>query len=181
MKNRLKLDFSLETAEERTRFINEYVGTLDNLTAQEAETIANYILWGKTNSGKALGADVELETKWTKVNDVDSLDALIESATFNDLQIKGLNEAVSYRKPRIVFDRAEVRRNAPPHLLRVFEELWSKIDQTELLINFYELKVGKREKPPREQLLSRVGKDVEAELRGRASKLNQYQYLKLNL
>lgn len=179
MKNRLKLDFTLETAEERNKFIQEYIGTLDGLTAQEAETIANYLLWGKTTSGKPLGVDVELETKWTKTNDLDSLDALVESATFNDLQIRGLNEAISYKKPRVVFDRGEVRRNAPDHLIKVFEELWTKIDETELLINFFELKVGKRTKPPREQLLKRVGVEREDELRERASRLNQYQYLKL--
>ena len=179
MKNRLKLDFSLETAEQRKEFVDNYIDEIEDITPQEAETIANYLLWGKTTSGKPLGANVGLETKWTKANDVDSLDALLESTTFNDLQIKGLDDAVSYRKPRVVFDRAKVRKNAPPHLLWVFEELWEKIDETDLLINFYEIKVGKRDKPPREELTRRIGEERVEFLRKRASTLNQYQYLKL--
>ena len=45
--NRLKLDFTLESAQERSDFINTYITTLDNINASEANTIANYLLWGK--------------------------------------------------------------------------------------------------------------------------------------
>ena len=177
--NRLKLDFSLETAEERLQFIETYIPTLGALTAHEAETIANYLLWGKTSKGVALGAGTGLETKWTKTNDLDSLDALVESATFNDLQIHSLTDSTTYRKPRVVFNRSEVRKNAPPRLLQVFEELWRDIDETDLLINFYEIKVGKRTKPPREELLKRIGESRAVYLEERAKHINQYQYLKL--
>ena len=66
--NRLKLDFSLETAQERKDFIDTYIVQFTDLTNAEAETIANYLLWGKTEEGVALGADTELATKWTKTN-----------------------------------------------------------------------------------------------------------------
>ena len=178
MKNRLKLDFSLETAQERVDFINTYVVQFTDLTEKEAETIANYLLWGKTTSGEALGADVGLETKWTKKDDIDSLDSLMESQTFNDLQIHGLNDAPVYKKPRVVFSRSRVRKNAPEHILKVFEELWQVIDRTDLLINYYELKIGKRINPPREELLKRFTEEERREIEESAQHLNQYQYLK---
>ena len=179
MKNRLKLNFGLETAEERLNFINSYIVQFPDLTEAEAETIANYLLWGKTSNGIALGADVGLETKWTKKDDIDSLDSLMESQTFNDLQIHGLRDAPQYKKPRQVFSRSRVRKNAPEHILKVFEELWEVIDRTDLLINYYELKIGKRINPPREELLERFDEEVRASIEEEAQHLNQYQYLKL--
>lgn len=178
MKNRLKLNFELETAQERVDFVNSYIVQFPDLTAAEAETIANYLLWGKTKTGEALGADVQLETKWTKKDDIDSLDSLIESQTFNDLQIHGLNDAPVYKKPRVVFSRSKVRKNAPEHLLRVFEELWRVIDETDLIINYYELKIGKRINPPRDELLERFTEEEQEQLKERAEHLNQYSYLK---
>lgn len=178
MKNRLKLDFGLETAEERKNFIDSYIVQFPDLTSSEAETIANYLLWGKTKTGEALGADVELETKWTKKDSIDSLDSLMESQTFNDLQIHGLNDAPLYKKPRNVFSRSRVRRSAPEHLLKVFEELWRVIDETDLLINYYELKIGKRVNPPREELLKRFTEEEQEYIREKSTHLNQYQYLK---
>ena len=41
MQNRLKLDFSLESAEERIEFINTYVVQFPDLTNSEASTIAD--------------------------------------------------------------------------------------------------------------------------------------------
>ena len=53
--NRLKLDFSLNTTDERRNFVDEYVAQPDfekhPLTEEELETIANYILWGKDSDG----------------------------------------------------------------------------------------------------------------------------------
>lgn len=178
MKNRLKLDFSLETAEERLSFINSYIVQFNDLTPDELETISNYLLWGKTTNGRPLGANVGLETKWTKSDDIDSLDSLIESQTFNDLQIRGLTEATAYKKPRQVFSRKRIRETAPPEFLGVFEQLWDSIDRTDLLINYYELKTGKRINPPREELLNRFSEEVRADIEEAAQHLNQYQYLK---
>jgi hypothetical protein len=45
--NRLKLDWALETMEARTAFTENYLKSLKNPTADELETISNYILWGK--------------------------------------------------------------------------------------------------------------------------------------
>ena len=49
--NRLKLDWSLNTTNDRRDFVNKYIQQLPNPTDDELETIANYILWGKEADG----------------------------------------------------------------------------------------------------------------------------------
>ena len=52
-KNRLQLNFQLESAADRTAFVQEYLAALPFVpTADELETISNYILWGKNEKGK---------------------------------------------------------------------------------------------------------------------------------
>lgn len=176
--NRLKLDFTLESASERAQFIDTYIVQFPDLTNSEAETIANYLLWGKDSKGKAIGAETELETKWSKTSEVDSLDAVLENPALANVQVHPLNEAVPLRKKRVVFSRSETRKNAPPHLLHVFEDLWRAIDETDLLINFYEERTGKRDKPPREELLKRFTAEEIDDIKQKSQKLNQYTYLK---
>ena len=134
--NRLKLDFTLESAQERSDFINTYITTLDNVSASEANTIANYLLWGKDNNGVAVGVDLDLETKWSREeNSPDSLDAVLESPSASHIYVRGLNEATIYKKPRVVFDRTETRKEVPPHLLETFDYLWRLSEEIELEIN----------------------------------------------
>ncbi len=177
--NRLKLDFSLETAKERAKFIEEYITQFSNLTAKEASTIADYLLWGKTEEGVALGAGTGLETKWSKPKEAESLEAVLENPALSNTQLHSLDEAVVLKKNRNVFDRKEAREKAPSFLIDTFENLWKLIDETELEINFYEERVGKRGKPPRKELLDRFEEDEIERIRARSQKLNQYKYLKL--
>ena len=177
--NRLKLDFSLETAQERKEFIDTYIVQFPDLTPAEASTIADYLLWGKTNEGVALGAGTGLKTKWTKTDTTESLDAVLENPALSNIQLYSLNDAIVLKKSRDVFNREEAREKAPDYLKKIFEDLWRLIDEIELEINFYEERVGKRDKPPRKELLDRF-EDKEIELiRARSQKLNQYKYLKL--
>lgn len=177
--NRLKLDFSLESAKERADFIDTYIKQFTDLTQGEAQTIADYLLWGKTEEGIALGAGTDLKTKWTKTNEAESLDAVLENPALSNIQLYSLNDAVVLKKGRDVFSRKEAREKAPPHLLRTLEELWKNIDETELEINFYEERTGKRKNPPRKELLDRFEEDEIEHIRARSQKLNQYKYLKL--
>ena len=177
--NRLKLDFSLESAKERADFIDTYIKQFTDLTQSEAQTIADYLLWGKTEEGVALGAGTDLKTKWTKTNEAESLDAVLENPALSNIQLYSLNDAVILKKGRDVFSRKEAREKAPPHLLRTLEELWKNIDETELEINFYEERTGKRKNPPRKELLDRFEEDEVECIRARSQKLNQYKYLKL--
>ena len=177
--NRLKLDFTLESAQERVDFINTYIKQFDRLTEKEIVTIEEYLLWGKTDEGIALGAGTGLETKWSKPKEAESLDAVLENPALANSQLYSLNDAILYKKNRDVFNRSEARKQAPPFLVRLFEDLWRNIDETELEINFYEERVGKRDKPPREELLKRFTNEEIESIRARSQKLNQYKYLKL--
>jgi len=181
MQNRLKLDFSLETAEERKNFINEYITQFVDLTPYELETIANYLLWGKTPDGIPLGKETQLETRWSKsgVPEIDSLEELAELPNYTDSKIHSLTDAVQYRVPRVTFDRKKTRQTCPPSLLPVFEDLWKQIDQIDLTINYYELLHNRRTKPPRETLLKRFTPEEQVALKKKASSLNQFTYLKL--
>lgn len=177
--NRLKLNFNLETVEERVEFINEYVKNFPDLTSTEASTIADYLLWGKTKEGVAIGAGTGLKTRWTKTNDIESLDAVLENPALANIQLYSLDDAVVLKKNREVFSRSEARKQAPQYLLGLFEELWRSIDETELEINFFEERTGKRDKPPRDELLKRFTPEEAELIRARSQKLNQYGYLKL--
>ena len=179
MQNRLKLNFGLETAEERIQFIETYIVQFKDLTNSEASTIADYLLWGKDANGTPIGKDTGLETRWTKPNEAESLDAVLENPAMSNAQLYTLNDAVVLKKGRDVFDRDEARREAPEFLRPTFEELWKTIDEIELEINFYEIKVGKREKPPRDELIKRFDDEEIERIRAAAHKLNQYGYLKL--
>ena len=177
--NRLKLDFSLETAQERAAFIETYIVQFPDLTPSEASTIADYLLWGKTKDGTPLGAGTDLKTKWTKTNETESLDAVLENPTMANTQLYALNDAIVLKKGRNVFSREEAREKAPEYLKKTFEDLWRLIDEIELEINFYEERVGKRDKPPRQELLNRFTEEDIEHICARSQKLNQYKYLKL--
>lgn len=179
MQNRLKLNFSLETAEERAQFIETYIVQFTDLTNSEASTIADYLLWGKDVNGTPIGKDTGLETRWTKPNEAESLDAVLENPAMSNAQLYTLNDAIVLKKGRDVFDRDEARKEAPEFLRQTFEELWKTIDEIELEINFYELRVGKREKPPRDELIKRFEDEEVERICAAARKLNQYGYLKL--
>lgn len=179
--NRLKLDFSLQTAEERNEFLRTYLVQFNDLSERELETIANYLLWGKTSTGAALGEGIEIKTRkgtWDKKEKSESLEALLENPGFNDASLQKLNETPPAKIPRQVFSRSETRKNAPKFLLDVFENLWAEIDKLDLLLNYYDLKSGKRINPPREELLRRFTTEEQEQLKEKAAHLNQYQYLK---
>lgn len=179
--NRLKLDFSLQTAEERNQFLQDYLVQFNDLNERELETIANYLLWGKTANGKALGAGIDIKTRngtWDKKDKSESLEALLENPSFNDASLQQLNEIPPTKVSRKVFSRQEARQNAPSYLLEIFEELWTKIDELDLTLNYYDLKIGKRINQPREELLKRFSAEEQEQLKEKANHLNQYQYLK---
>ena len=179
MGNRLKLDFSLESAIDRANFISSYIVQFPDLTSSEASTIADYLLWGKDEQGVPIGKDTGLETRWSKPNEAESLDAVLENPALSNAQLYTLNDAVVLKKGRDVFDRAEARKEAPAFLQQTFEELWKTIDEIELEINLYEERVGKRDKPPREELVKRFEDEEVERIRAASQKLNQYGYLKL--
>ena len=185
MANRLKLDFSINDTQGRRNFVNEYVlqpqFQKNPLNEQELETIANYILWGKDEDGLNITqrGDVQIETRnktWQR-DDTESLDAMMESPTFNEASLRRPTEART-RVAREVFDRRKTLNECPPHLVPVFEDLFKRIDYIELQLNYYEFSHGRRKEPPREQLQKRFTEEELLNAQQTASRWNQFKYLK---
>ena len=182
--NRLKLDFSLNSIVERTNFLNKYIKSI-NFTPNEdeLETMANYILWGKdpkTGLNVKQSKEIQLESrnKTWDAQPIESLDALLETPGFTETMIKQ-SEDPRPKIARVVFSREEARQNASPEVLERLEELWKQIDELDLLLNFYDLKVKKRKKPPRSGLLQLFTEEKIQHIQNRAESLSQFHYLKL--
>ena len=83
--NRLRLDFSLSTADERKAFLEQYLqsDTFKVYPPDEDEltTMADYLLWGKDDqgkNGKQNGLELHSKHKTWDDSPVDSLDQLME-------------------------------------------------------------------------------------------------------
>lgn len=185
--SRLKLDFSIDNTYDRTIFIQEYLSKppfdKNPPTDDELEMCGNYILWGKTENGKNVvqNKDIEIETRnktWSGKKEEQSLDELLETPTFNEQVIAQPTEART-KIPRIVFSREEALKNAPPHIAETLQNLFEQIDRLDLLLNYYDLKHGKRKNPPRDTLLERFSEEESEKIKQKANSLNQFRYLKL--
>ena len=187
--NRLKLDFSLELVTERQAFIEQYLQQPQFKsyppTEDELETMSNYLLWGKDpvtglNAKQELGIDIETKHgTWDKHADkCESLEGLMESPTFNEAALFN-SAAVQYKVKKEVFSRDEALKQCPEHLVPVFKDLFKEIDKHELMINFWELEHGKRNKEPREHLLKKFSEEEISEFKEKIKHWPQYKYLKM--
>lgn len=185
--NRLKLDFSITSAADRAEFVKGYLQSSQfktkPLTAAEAETISNYLLWGKEEDGKSpvQKKEIHIATKnntWSRIQEEESLDALIEMPTFNESIIVRPSEA-KYKTVKETFSREKALAECPRELVDDFKALFKEIDETDLVLNYYDLEHGKRKKPPRDELISQFTEEERASFRNRALGLNQYNYLKM--
>lgn len=183
--NRLHLDFSISGTSERKDFVDQYVQRPEFITKplseDELETIANYILWGKDSDGLncTQRGEIQIETRnktWQR-DDTESLDAMMESPTFNEASLRRPTEART-RIAREVFDRSEALAQCPPHMIPIFQDLFDRIDKLEMSIHFYEFAHGKRKEGPRAALLKRFNQSEIAAAEQIASKWNQFKYLK---
>ena len=185
MANRLHLDFSIPGTIERKDFVDQYVQRpeflIKPLTDDELETIANYILWGKDPDGQSLvqkgNISIETRNKTWQRDDTESLDAMMESPTFNEASLRRPTEART-RIAREVFDRQKALDECPEHMRAVFEDLFDRIDKLEMSIHFYEFAHGKRKEPPRTALTKRFSEAEVDAARAVAEKWNQFKYLK---
>ena len=103
MTNRLHLNFTLTTTEERKAFLTEYLRNEQFIsrppTEDELETMANYLLWGKNSNGlNAKQSDgIDIETKhgtWDKDANIESLEGLLESPTFNEAALSSADSQI---------------------------------------------------------------------------------------
>lgn len=169
----------MESAVERNKFVVDYLQTITFApTAEELETISNYILWGKTEKGTNAQQEGDVELKRWASQPVESLDALLELPGFSEMQLRTL-KAPPAKIPRIVFDREKALANAPEWMRGYYEDLFKEIDTLELMLNYYELWSGKRKNPPRAKLVDKFNADEARELNERALRLSQFKYLKL--
>lgn len=188
MANRLKLDFSLNTNEERRDFLNEYLAQEQFIqrppTADELETMGNYLLWGKdpkTGLNAQQEGLVDIDTKhgtWDKDNAVESLDGLLENPVFNEATLRPI-DAVPMKVKREVFSRNDALKEAPDYLKQSFVELFRSIDELDLRINYYDLAHGKRKNPIRPELAKLFSEEEHAEAESAAAAWNQFKYLKM--
>ena len=188
MSNILDLDFKLETSEERIKFLDIYLKSpqfkTNPLTQTELETITNYIFWGKDENGSPLYKSTceKPETRnntWSQ-NQTISYEGLLESPGFSETQFQAQVQGAIFKYPTQKFNRTDAlkRSEAIPDLHNEFKQLFRQIDQTEMILNYWEILNGKRDKPPREELLLKFNEMEQQKLKQEASALTQYQYLK---
>lgn len=182
--NRLNLNFKIRTNKERAEFIQEYLNQemfqKRPPNEYELETIANYILYGHDEDGKNVvqKKEIQIATKngtWDRKEE-ESLDALIESPTFNEGSLNQVDVKAPTKVKREVFSRAEAR--LIPELAELLEPIWRIIDELDLTLNFYDLAHDKRKNPPREELLNRFTEKEISNLKEKSTHLNPYSYLK---
>lgn len=186
MKNRLQLDWTLSTSIERSNFLEEYIQS-DTFkekppTQKELETMSNYVLWGQDPDGLNPDQRKEIQiprrnSTWTS-KPLESLDELLESPTFSENSVYKLGAAAP-KKSQKPLSREDLRAALSPSDLEHFEVLWRQIDQTELTLNFFEVKEGKRKKPPRKELLTAFTPEEITSIQSHAENLTQFHYLKL--
>lgn len=175
--SRLKLDFSLSGAD-RLTFINSYLPTLSSPTPEELETIANYLLWATPDRKNLRNSGIIPPSKSTDWDtSVESLEALSENPAVDESSFRSL-DAPQIRVKKEKFSRTEARKEAPPFILSVLEDLFTRIDELDFQISTYELRIGKRTEPIRTALLERLSEGRQEVLAEETSKWNQHTYLK---
>ena len=185
--NRLRLDFSLETNEERVAFLDKYLQQPEFIkrppTDDELETMGNYLLWGKNpetglNAKQEKICDIETKHKTWDSNAVESLEGLMEQPTFNEATLQPLAAGPPLKATREVFSRKEALAKCPDYLVPTLTNLFRQIDELDLAINYYDLAHGKRKNPPRDTLLIKFTDEQKEALRQSAEQWNQYTYLR---
>ena len=118
------LDFNLVTSSERRDFIKSK--DLSKLTPKEIELCSNYILYGKDEDKDLTSIvdrkEVQIKTKFQSYSKTEpvSLDALLESPTFNESLLRQTSTIYKKVKPKI--DREKLK-DVPG-----MQELWEEID-----------------------------------------------------
>lgn len=182
--NRLHLNWDLESQTERRDFAEDYIKAFNSLSDAELLTISNYILWGKDaltgKNGRQSGLQLPTRGKTWDAPDakLESLDALMESPTFNESDLQAPHEA-QFKSPKYKLERSTIRSEAPPAILKDFETLWRRIDTTDYIVASYELDHGRRTAPIRDSLRATFDDAEQLILEERAAHLNAQTYVKL--
>lgn len=129
------LDFTLETSNERRDFVASK--GLSKLTPKEIELCGNYILYGKDRSDNPEidgtscvdRKEVQIKTKFNSYSKKEpiSLDALLESPTFNENLLRP--KPTIYKKVKPTIDKEKVKD------ITGMKELWEQIQITQDLLD----------------------------------------------
>jgi hypothetical protein len=185
-KSTLSLDWTLETAVERTDFLETYLANRTvPLSESDLEMCGNYLLWGRGSNG--LNAEqegyVQLERRnstWASsanTRQVSSIEELTENPTFDEAQFHSLADT-TYKTPKPNFSREECLRKAPPEFIPMLRDLFGRIDRIELSIGFYDRAHGKRKTDLPERLTRKFSPEELFDLEERALSWTNGQYLK---
>lgn len=185
-KSTLSLDWTLETAVERTDFLEDYLADRTvPLSESDLEMCGNYLLWGRGSNG--LNAEqegyVQLERRnstWASsanTRQVSSIEELTENPTFDEAQFHSLADT-TYKTPKPNFSREECLRKAPPEFIPMLRNLFGRIDRVELSIGFYDRAHGKRKTNLPERLTRKFSPEELFDLEERALSWTNGQYLK---
>lgn len=185
-KSTLSLDWTLETAVERTDFLETYLANRTvPLSESDLEMCGNYLLWGRGSNG--LNAEqegyVQLERRnstWASsanARQVSSIEELTENPTFDEAQFHSLADT-TYKTPKPNFSREECLRKAPPEFIPMLRDLFGRIDRVELSIGFYDRAHGKRKTDLPERLTRKFSPEELFNLEERALSWTNGQYLK---
>lgn len=185
-KSTLSLDWTLETAVERTDFLETYLANRTvPLSESDLEMCGNYLLWGRGSNG--LNAEqegyVQLERRnstWASsanARQVSSIEELTENPTFDEAQFHSLADT-TYKTPKPNFSREECLRKAPPEFIPMLRDLFGRIDRVELSIGFYDRAHGKRKTDLPERLTRKFSPEELFDLEERALSWTNGQYLK---
>lgn len=136
---KFKLDFTIESSKDRLEAIKSI--PLDSLTKKELETISNYILYGKEEDGTSAVQKKEIQIKakfnsYQKDNMTTSLDALMESPTFDENIFQKNKTIYKKVKPETLYKNEKVKDIAG------MEELWKSIEK---LQDIKDQNTGKKE------------------------------------
>ena len=144
------LDFSLVSAESRTEFLSRLLdenSTLaQNLTQNDYDLFVDYLCCGigpeEAQNPKPKSSvqkkETYLENKRKPTPKEESLDALLETPTFNE-GTSFSRQDIHYRIPKPNFSRDRIRSRGQG---QNFEELWTQIDELEKLVGVREGKLG---------------------------------------
>ena len=148
--NGIELDFTIDDATERTRLVTQIIEEFESqgrhLSDLDYDLLTNYICCGVTEqdtTSKGLKSPVQKKeiflegSSLTPRKKEESLDALLESPTFNESQVT----TIRYKIPKPNFQRSKILSDPRhPNATQIFNPLWMQIDQLDRLIHIYQKK-----------------------------------------
>lgn len=141
------LDFTIETSNDRRDFIASK--DLSKLSKKEIELCSNYILYGKDPNKDMTSCvdrkEIQIKTKFSSYSKKEpiSLDALLESPTFNENLLKP--KPTIYKKVKPTIDK-EKAKDIPG-----MRELWEQIEEAQKTLDE---NTGKKERTENSKILN---------------------------